>query len=964
MANEKQIKARLQQKHDIEANWNLATNFVPKQGELIVYDKDENYSYERMKIGDGEKTVDALPFIDAHAFDENGVIKQNALPEGYPYVTSGEVLPMTNVSIDSSSEGIIVDKFSLVEGAEYEVIWNGASYTCTGVEFSLDGISLICLGDLADFEDREPTDYPFLVACITDEAMAEDLGAYGLVVPYENLTDVNLSINGTIFHQIDKKFIPTPDVVTNIVNGDNIGSIRSRYAQPNDDEYQIGESATALGYLTKASGDYSHAECEYTTASGFSSHAEGSNTKASGDYSHAEGFNTTASGNYSHAEGFNTTASGANSHAEGHRTTASGYYSHAEGEVTIASSGHQHVQGKYNIKDTSASYAHIVGNGDNDALRSNAHTLDWDGNAWFQGDVYVGSTSGTNKDEGSKKLVTEADLASLTASDVGALPNTTVIPSIAGLATETYVNNIASTKVDKIDGKGLSTNDYTTTEKNKLSGIASGAEVNQNAFSNVVVGSTTIAADSKTDSLTIAAGTGISVAGDATNDKVTITNSGVRSVATGSSNGTISVNTNGTAVDVAIKGLGSAAYTASTAYDAAGTAKAKADAALASAKTYADGIKNDLLNGAGSAYDTLKELGELIDTNVDAIDALETVAAGKADKTHTHTIANVSGLQSALDGKAASSHGTHVSYSTTAPVIDGTASAGSASTVARSDHKHPTDTSRASKTEFDTHTGNTTVHITSAERTNWNAAKTHANSAHAPSNAEKNQNAFSNVKVGSTTIVADSTTDTLTLVAGTNVTITPDATNDKITISATDTNTTYSAGAGISLSGTTFSNSGVRSISTGSSNGTISVNTNGTAVDVAIKGLGSAAYTASTAYDAAGTAQTKADAALKSAKTYADGIKNDLLGKADKTHTHVIADVSGLQSSLDAKVPTSRTINGKALTTNISLTASDVGALPDTTVIPSIDGLATKEYVNTKIQNALGAIGIAEDGEY
>ena len=36
----------------------------------------------------------------------------------------------------------------------------------------------------------------------------------------------------------------------------------------------------------------------------------------------------------------------------------------------------------------------------------------------------------------------------------------------------------ASGKVDKVDGKGLSTNDYTTAEKNKLSGIAAGAEVN------------------------------------------------------------------------------------------------------------------------------------------------------------------------------------------------------------------------------------------------------------------------------------------------------------------------------------------------------------------------------------------------------------------------------------------------------------------------------------------------------
>ncbi len=66
----------------------------------------------------------------------------------------------------------------------------------------------------------------------------------------------------------------------------------------------------------------------------------------------------------------------------------------------------------------------------------------------------------------------------------------------------------------------------------------------------------------------------------------------------------------------------------------------------------------------------------------------------------------------------------------------------------------------------------------------WNAAKTHADSAHAPSNAEANQNAFSNILVGSATVAADSKTDTLTLASGSNVTITPDTANDKITISS------------------------------------------------------------------------------------------------------------------------------------------------------------------------------------
>lgn len=104
-----------------------------------------------------------------------------------------------------------------------------------------------------------------------------------------------------------------------------------------------------------------------------------------------------------------------------------------------------------------------------------------------------------------------------------------------------------------------------------------------------------------------------------------LVNSGVRTISSGTNNGTISVNTNGTNTEVEIKGLGTAAYTDSTAYDVAGAA----DEALDSAKEYTDEVKNELLNGAGGAYDTLKELGDLIDTNTDAIDALEQIAAGK-----------------------------------------------------------------------------------------------------------------------------------------------------------------------------------------------------------------------------------------------------------------------------------------------------------------------------------------------
>lgn len=146
-----------------------------------------------------------------------------------------------------------------------------------------------------------------------------------------------------------------------------------------------------------------------TVASGQASHAEGYQTTASGDNSHAEGYGTNASGFAAHAEGSHTVASNIYSHAEGIDTKATGPYSHAEGESTVASGTDQHVQGRRNIKDENDKYAHIVGNG-NGKKASNAYTLDWEGNAWFAGNVYVHSTSGTNKDDGSVRLATMDDL--------------------------------------------------------------------------------------------------------------------------------------------------------------------------------------------------------------------------------------------------------------------------------------------------------------------------------------------------------------------------------------------------------------------------------------------------------------------------------------------------------------------------------------------------------------------------
>lgn len=103
-------------------------------------------------------------------------------------------------------------------------------------------------------------------------------------------------------------------------------------------------------------------------------------------------------------------------------TVASGDHSHAEGFNTKASGPKQHVEGMYNVADSDGKYVHIVGNGQDGSSRSNAHTLDWSGNAWFAGNVeakaiiVASSTSGSTK----RFKITVNDEGALTATEVTA----------------------------------------------------------------------------------------------------------------------------------------------------------------------------------------------------------------------------------------------------------------------------------------------------------------------------------------------------------------------------------------------------------------------------------------------------------------------------------------------------------------------------------------------------------------
>lgn len=246
---------------------------------------------------------------------------------------------------------------SLEVGQTYQVSWDGTVYECVGTDFNGN----IILGNISIMNAGEDTGEPFL---------------YGFAQFYTKDTSashtISISANVTPITKIDKKYLPEP-------------------------------------YMNKVNP---------TGAGTFSLNRKADSTV--GKFSFAEGNYTTASGDSSHAEGNSTTAAAYSSHAEGASTTASGNYSHAEGHGTKASSDSQHVQGEYNVEDSSNTYAHIVGNGTAGNARSNAHTLDWSGNAWYAGTVEGKALILPSSTEGSTKKfrITVDDSGTLKATEV------------------------------------------------------------------------------------------------------------------------------------------------------------------------------------------------------------------------------------------------------------------------------------------------------------------------------------------------------------------------------------------------------------------------------------------------------------------------------------------------------------------------------------------------------------------
>lgn len=95
---EKHLKVRIQHKHDTEERWLATTDFIPKQGEIIVYDIDETHSYARFKIGDGVTEIKQLPFATDTTLAISGMAADAKL-------TGDELKKRITINLENSEEG-------------------------------------------------------------------------------------------------------------------------------------------------------------------------------------------------------------------------------------------------------------------------------------------------------------------------------------------------------------------------------------------------------------------------------------------------------------------------------------------------------------------------------------------------------------------------------------------------------------------------------------------------------------------------------------------------------------------------------------------------------------------------------------------------------------------------------------------------------------------------------------------
>lgn len=180
-------------------------------GEDVVYDNIDNVILESEE---GENVVFSLGGGGGDLLNEDGVIKQEHLPNGYPYAEYNSVdilegLEITFIEADQQFN-INAPAPAPVIGKTYTVIWHGAGYQCVATEIvGSDDFNIVAVGDLGVASGEPTGEYPFYIAYFPS-TYVESQGIAGVIKPLDSTTTFNAQILDTteVVSQINPKYLP------------------------------------------------------------------------------------------------------------------------------------------------------------------------------------------------------------------------------------------------------------------------------------------------------------------------------------------------------------------------------------------------------------------------------------------------------------------------------------------------------------------------------------------------------------------------------------------------------------------------------------------------------------------------------------------------------------------------------------------------------------------------------------
>lgn len=372
------------------------------------------YEYDKQTWVDGETHIDADHMNHIEEGVHNSVTKDSldgSGVEGKSYTVIQDTITVETaedgvypypVCQVASGNDILVERWKyfrvtinddvyiLQEKMWYIEYASGSSSIVKGLGF-LGNLNLYGR-DVADGYYLQIDDVPFLITSTSIDGQSE-----GIWLITEEA--------GTYTIKIERIEYDQTDIPDHLVYGDGKNHPIDLYVEAGYDSYNIGwnrypspkRGNIGIGVGNVISGNFNKAFGQYNHVHGQHGFAFGQKNDVSAQYAYAFGLLNVVSGLYGTAIGISNTASGQGAVADGYKAVASGKFACSRGHETIANHKAQTVIGEYNEADQSeaaaderGNYLEIVGNGTDAENRSNARTLDWNGNESLAGSITLG----------------------------------------------------------------------------------------------------------------------------------------------------------------------------------------------------------------------------------------------------------------------------------------------------------------------------------------------------------------------------------------------------------------------------------------------------------------------------------------------------------------------------------------------------------------------------------------------